>query len=40
MYEYMNLLRNDVYNLLVNTHVQIKIYPDVYHAIICIANEE
>ena len=39
LYEYMNLLRNDVYNLFVNTHVQIKIYQEFYHGIINIANE-
>ena len=38
-YESMNLLRNDVYNLFVNTHVQIKIYREFYHGIIYIANE-
>ena len=37
--EYMNLLRNFVYNLLVNTHVRIKIYREFYHVIINIANE-
>ena len=31
-------LRNDVYELLVNTHVQIKIYREFYHDIIYIAN--
>ena len=35
----MNLLRNDVYNLIVNTHVRIKIYREFYHGIIYIANE-
>ena len=35
----MNLLRNDVYNLIVNTHVRIKIYGEFYHGIIYIANE-
>ena len=32
------MLRNDVYELLVNTHVQIKIYWEFYHVIIYIAN--
>ena len=39
LYEFMNLLRNDVYNLIVNTHVRIKIYGEFYHGIIYIANE-
>ena len=34
LYEYMNLLRNDVYNLFVNTHMRIKIYQEFYHSII------
>jgi len=34
----MNLLV-DVYNLLVFTHVRIKIYREFYHGIIYIANE-
>ena len=38
-YEYMNSLRNDVNNLLDNTHVRIKIYREFYHGIIYIANE-
>ena len=40
MYECMNLLRNDVYNLLVNMHVEIKVYREFHHSIICIANGE
>ena len=40
LYEYMNLLRNDVYRLFVNTHLRIKIYREFYHFIIYIANEE
>ena len=39
LYEYMNLLRNDIYNLFVNTHVWIKIYQEFYHGIIYRANE-
>ena len=39
LYEYMNLLRNDVYNLFVNTHVGIKIYREFDHGIIYISNE-
>ena len=39
LYEYMNLLRNDVYNLFVNTHAWIKIYLEFYHGIIYTANE-
>jgi hypothetical protein len=39
LYEYMNLFRNDIYNLFVNTHVRIKIYREFYHGIIYIANE-
>ena len=39
LYEYMNLLKNDVYNLFVNTHVRIEIYREFYHGIIYIANE-
>ena len=39
LYEYMNLLRNEVYNLLVNTHVWIKIHRQFYHTIIYMANE-
>ena len=39
LYEYMNLLGNDVYNLFVYTHVRIKIYQEFYHSIIYIANE-
>jgi len=39
LYEYMNLLRNDVYNLFVNMHVRIKIYLEFYYGIIYIANE-
>ena len=35
LYEYMNLIRNDVFSLFVNTHVQIKIYREFYHSIIC-----
>jgi len=35
----MNLLRNDIYNLFVNTHVRIKIYREFHHGIIYIANE-
>ena len=35
----MKKLRNDVYNLFVNTHVRIKIYREFYHGIIHIANE-
>ena len=35
----INLLRNEVYNLFVNTHVRIKIYLEFYHVIIYIANE-
>ena len=38
--EYMNLLRSGVYDLLVNTHVRIKIYREIYHGIIYKANEE
>jgi hypothetical protein len=37
MYEYMNLLRTDVYNLFVNTQVRNKIYREFYHGIIYIA---
>ena len=40
LYEYMNSLRNDVYNLFVNTHVRIKIYREFYRSIIYTANEE
>ena len=39
LYEYMNSLRNDVYDLLVNKHVRIKIYQEIYHGIIYIDNE-
>jgi hypothetical protein len=39
LYIYMNLLRNDVYNLLINMHMRIKIYWVFYHSIIYIANE-
>ena len=39
LYEYMNSLGNDVCNLFVNTHEQIKIYREFYHCIIYIANE-
>jgi hypothetical protein len=39
VYEYMNSLGNDVCNLFVNTHEQIKIYREFYHCIIYIANE-
>ena len=39
LYEYMNLLRNYVYNLFVNTHVPIKIDRKLYQGIIYIANE-
>ena len=39
LYEYMNLLRNDIYNLFVNTHVRIKMYREFYHSIIYRANE-
>jgi len=39
LYEYMNLLRNDVYNLFVNTHVWIKIYQEFCNDIIYIAKE-
>jgi hypothetical protein len=39
LYEYMNLLSNYVYNLFVNTHVQIQIYREFFHGIIYIANE-
>jgi hypothetical protein len=39
LYEYMNLLKNDVCNLFVNAHVRIKIYLEFYHSIIYIANE-
>ena len=39
LYEYTNLLRNEVYNLLVNTHAWIKIHRQFYHAIIYMANE-
>ena len=35
----MNLLRNDVYKLFINTHVWIKIYRELHHNIIYIANE-
>ena len=35
LYEYMNLIRNDVFSLFVNTHVQLKIYQEFYHGIIC-----
>ena len=40
LYKYMNLLRNDAYNLFVNTQVWIKIYRGFNHGIIYIANEE
>ena len=40
LYEYMYSLGNDVCNLFVNTHEQIKIYREFYHCIIYIANEE
>jgi hypothetical protein len=39
LWMYMNSLRNDVYNLFVNTHVRIKIYHGFYHCIIYIPNE-
>jgi len=39
LYEYMNSLRTDVYDLFVNTHVRIKIYREFYYGIIYIANE-
>ena len=39
LYEYMNSLGNDVYDLLVNKHVRIKIYQEIYHGIIYIDNE-
>ena len=39
LYEYMNLFRNDVYNLFVNTHVQFKVYREFYQGIIYIVNE-
>ena len=35
----MNLLRNDVYNLFVNTQMRIKIYRKFYESIIYIAIE-
>lgn len=35
----MNLFRNDVYNLFVNTHVQFKVYREFYQGIIYIVNE-
>jgi len=35
----MHLLRNDVYNVFVNTHVRNEIYRELYHDIIDIANE-
>ena len=38
-YEYMNSHRNDVYDLFVNAHVQIKLYLEFYYSIIYIANE-
>ena len=37
--EYMNLPRNDVCNFFVDTHVRLKIYRELYHCIIYIANE-
>ena len=36
LYEYMNSFRNDVYDLFINTHVQIKINQEFYHGIIYI----
>jgi hypothetical protein len=39
LYEYMNLLRNDFYNLVVDMHVRIKIYWEFYHGINYIAKE-
>ena len=39
LYEYMNSVRNDVCNLIVNTHVRNKINREFYHCIIYIANE-
>ena len=39
LYEFMNLHRNDVYNLFVNTHVRTKIYRGFNHGIIYIVNE-
>ena len=39
LYEYMNSLRNDVCNLVVNTHVRIKIYRAFYHCYIYRVNE-
>jgi hypothetical protein len=34
----MNSLRNDVYDLFLNTHVRIKIYQGFYNGIIYIVN--
>ena len=39
LYEYMNLLRNNFCHVFINTHVRIKIYREVHHGIIYIANE-
>jgi hypothetical protein len=39
LYEFMNLHRNDVYNLFVNTHVRTKIYRGFNHGIIYIVND-
>jgi hypothetical protein len=36
-YEYMNSLRNDVNNLLDNTHVRIKIYREFYSTVLFIS---
>ena len=39
LYEYMDSLRNDIYDLFVNAHARIKIYWQLYDGIIYIANE-
>jgi hypothetical protein len=39
LYTYMDSLRNDIYDLFVNTHARNKIYWQFDHGIIYIANE-
>ena len=39
LYEYIISFRNDIYDLIVNRHVRIKIYQEFYHDIIYITNE-
>jgi hypothetical protein len=39
LYEYMDLLKNAVYNMFVNTQLRIKIHRKFYQSIIYIVNE-